>query len=102
MEVEDIIKKHVKKSKIPGISVGLISKTGTKVFNYGEIKKKSGIKPTADTLYEIGSMTKTFTTILTAQLQQEGILSLNDPITDFLPEFENSEFDKKRSHYFIF
>jgi len=96
LEAEDIIKKHVKKSKIPGISVGLISKTGTKVFNCGEIKKESGIEPTADTLYEIGSMTKTFTTILAAQLQQEGILSLNDSITKFLPEFENSEFDRKK------
>ena len=96
METEDIIKKHVKKFKIPGISVGLISKTGTKVFNYGEIKKKSGIEPTSDTLYEIGSMTKTFTTILAAQLQQEGILFLSDPIANFLPEFENSEFDRKK------
>ncbi len=95
MNAEDIIKKHVKKSKIPGISVGLISKTGTKVFNYGEIKKESGIEPTADTLYEIGSMTKTFTAILTAQLQEEVQLSLQDPITKFLPEFEGSEFDEK-------
>ncbi len=95
MEAEDIIKKHVKKSKIPGISVGLISETDTKVFNYGEIKKESGITPTDDTVYEIGSMTKTFTAILAAKLQDEGLLSLQDPITKFLPEFEGSEFDKK-------
>ena len=96
MNVEDIIKKHVKKSKIPGISVGLITETNTSVFNYGEIKKESGIEPTPDTIYEIGSMTKTFTAILTAQLQEEGLLSLQDPITKFLPEFENSEFDRKK------
>jgi len=96
LEVEDIIKKHVKKFKISGISVGLISENDTRVFNYGEIKKDSGIEPTSDTLYEIGSMTKTFTTILAAQLQQEGLFSLNDPITNFLPEFKNSEFDRKK------
>jgi len=93
---EDIIKKHVKKSKIPGISVGLISENETKLFNFGEIKKESGIKPTSDTLYEIDSMTKTFTAILAVQLQNEGLLSLDDPITKFLQEFRGTNFDKNR------
>ena len=93
---EEIIKKHVKKSKIPGISVGLISENETKLFNFGEIKKESGIKPTSYTLYEIGSMTKTFTAILAVQLQNEGLLSLDDPITKFLPEFTGTDFDKNR------
>ncbi len=43
MKIEEIIKKHVKKSKIPGISIGLIDENGTQFFNYGEIKKESGI-----------------------------------------------------------
>ena len=96
MTAEEIIKKHVKKSKIPGISIGLIDENGTQFFNYGEIKKESGIEPTSDTLYEIGSMTKTFTAILTVQLQNEGLLSLDDPITKFLPEFVGSDFDKNK------
>lgn len=96
MVPEDIIKKHVKKSKIPGISVGLISENETRLFNFGEIKKESGIKPTSDTLYEIGSMTKTFTAILAVQLQTEGLLSLDDPIIKFLPEFTGTDFDKNK------
>jgi len=94
--IEEIIKKHVKKSKIPGISIGLINKKSTQVFNYGEIKKGSSIKPTADTLYEIGSMTKTFTAILAVQLQNEGLLSLDEPIIKYLPEFASSDFDKNK------
>ncbi len=39
-------------------------------------------------------MTKTFTATLAVQLQQEGILSLDEPITKFLPELKNSVFDK--------
>lgn len=96
MEPEEIIKKHAKKSKIPGISAGLINEEGIKTFNYGEIKKDSGIEPTSETLYEIGSMTKTFTAILTVKLQEEELLSLHDPITKFLPEFEDSDFDKNK------
>jgi len=41
-------------------------------------------------------MTKTFTAILTVQLQNEGLLSLDDPITKFLPEFVGSDFDKNK------
>lgn len=94
MKIEEIIKKHVTSGKSPGISVGLINKNDIQTFNYGEINKKSNIVPTADTVFEIGSMTKTFTATLAAQLQQEGILSLDEPITNFLPELKNSQFDK--------
>ena len=94
MELEEIIKEHFKKTKLPGISVGLINEEGTSTFNYGETKKDSKIIPTSETIYEIGSMTKTFTAILTAKLQEEGLLSLDDPITKYLPEFAGSDFDK--------
>ena len=46
--------------------------------------------------YEIGSMTKTFTAILTVKLQNEGKLSLDEPIINYLPEFSKSDFDKNR------
>ena len=94
MKIEEIIKKHVTSGKSPGISVGLINESDIQTFNYGEIKKKSNITPTVNTVFEIGSMTKTFTATLAVQLQQEGILSLDEPITKFLPELKNSIFDK--------
>ena len=96
MTQDELIRKYVKKSKIPGISVGIVDENDTRLFNYGEIKKESAIMPTSDTIYEIGSMTKTFTAILTVKLQEEGLLSLDDPITKFLPEFTGSDFDKNR------
>ena len=96
MTADETIKKHIKKLKIPGISIGLINENETKFFNYGELKKESGIEPSSDTLYEIGSMTKTFTAILTVKLQEEGQLSLNEPITKYLPEFVGTDFDKNK------
>ena len=94
---EDTIKKFAKDKKIPCISVGIIHKDGnTKEFHYGQIKKESGITPTSDTIYEIGSMTKTFTAILTVKLQEEGLLSLDDPITKYLPDFAGTDFDKNK------
>ena len=94
MVVEEIIKNHITSGKSLGISVGLINETDIHTFNYGEIKKESDVNPTPDTVFEIGSMTKTFTATLAVQLQQEGILSLDEPITELLPELKNSMFDK--------
>ncbi len=94
MSIESLLKQHVTSGKSPGISVGLINENGIQTFNYGEIEKKSNTEPTTDTVFEIGSMTKTFTAILAVKLQQEGILSLDEPITIFLPELKDSAFDK--------
>ena len=94
MIIEEIIKNHITSGKSSGISAGLINENGIQTFNYGEIKKESDIEPTPDTVFEIGSMTKTFTALLAVQLQQEGILSLDEHITEFLPELKNSMFDK--------
>lgn len=94
MKIEEIIESHVKSGKSTAISVGLINKKGVQTFNYGEILKKSNTKPTVDTVFEIGSMTKTFTANLAVQMQNDGILSLDEPIINFLPELRNSIFDK--------
>jgi CubicO group peptidase (beta-lactamase class C family) len=46
-----------------------------------------------DTLFELGSIGKTFTAVITLQLADEGLLSLDAPVTDYLPWFEvRSEF----------
>ncbi|WP_182126482.1 serine hydrolase domain-containing protein [Nitrosopumilus sp. b2] len=95
MAIEEIIENHVKSGKSPGISVGLVNENETMTFNFGETKKDSGVVPTNKTIYEIGSMTKTFTTILAAQLQAEEIISLDEKISKYLPELENSEFENK-------
>ncbi|MCV0366154.1 MAG: beta-lactamase family protein [Nitrosopumilus sp.] len=100
MAVEDIIKSHVDSGNSHAISVGLINGNETKFFNYGEIKKESKIAPTSKTIYEIGSMTKTFTTILAIQLEKDGIISLSEPIVKFLPELKNSDFEKKQINLF--
>ena len=102
MKIEQLIKQHVESGTSPGISVGLVDKNGVQFLNYGEIKKETGIIPANKTVYEIGSMTKTFTAVLAVQLEQKGIISLEDPIVKFLPEFENSEFDRKRINLFHF
>ncbi|MDP4169972.1 MAG: serine hydrolase [Bacillota bacterium] len=54
-------------------------------FGYADIEK--GIKNTVDTVFPIASETKSFTAISILQLEQEGKLSINEPLSDFISGF---------------
>src|SRR5699024_6969141 len=49
---------------------------------------------TADTVFGIGSITKSFTCVAIMQLQEEGKLSVNDLVTTYLPEFKTPDIHK--------
>ena len=55
---------------------------------YGMADLSFGIRQTVDTPTNIGSVTKQFTAAAILQLRDAGRLGLDDPITDWLPEFE--------------
>ena len=61
-----------------GIAVGVIEPGGTRIVTRGD-----GIS--ADTLFEIGSITKIFTALLLAEAVQRGEVSLDDPVLAHLP-----------------
>lgn len=81
-------------STINAISIGVYKSGETHIKHYGEIDKGRDNKPTDKTIYEIGSVSKTFAGTLVAQAELEGKLSLNDDIRKYLKEdFQNFEFN---------
>lgn len=56
-------------------------------FNYGYADREAGIKSTNDSLYMIGSNTKIITALAVFSLYEKGLLSLEDDIRKFIPEF---------------
>lgn len=69
-----------------GISAAVYYKGADHYYNYGETAQGNHTLPNAHTLYEIGSITKTFTATLLAKAVTDGLLSLDDPITKYLPD----------------
>lgn len=67
------------------IVVGVITPNGTSVSGYGNISKADSTKVNGDTIFEIGSFTKTFTAALLADMVKRGIVNLDDPIEKHLP-----------------
>lgn len=77
-----------------GLSVGIIHDGDIETANYGTLQKGTSRKPTADTLYPIASVTKTFTGTLLAQAALEGKLRLDDDIRKYLDgDYGNLEFE---------
>jgi D-alanyl-D-alanine carboxypeptidase len=73
---------------LPGMSVGIVYNDRliyAKGFGYADVAKKIPVTPT--TIYRMASVTKTFTATAIMQLRDAGKLSLDDPVTKYLPWF---------------
>ena len=68
-----------------GIVVGVIEPSGRRVVSYGHLAKDDPRPLNGDTLYEIGSITKVFTSLLLADAVGRGEVALTDPVGTFLP-----------------
>jgi CubicO group peptidase (beta-lactamase class C family) len=76
-----------------GLSIGIYEKGKSWCYDYGEVKKGSGILPTPDNEYNVGSVAKTFVGTLLAEAVVEGKVKLDDDIRNFLPEkYPNLEY----------
>src|SRR5262245_14302861 len=68
-----------------GIVVGVVSPEGRRVIAYGHLEKGDSRPLNGDTVFEIGSTTKVFTSLLLADMVQRGQAALDDPVAKYLP-----------------
>jgi serine-type D-Ala-D-Ala carboxypeptidase/endopeptidase len=69
-----------------GIVVGVVDANGRRTISYGSLAKNDARKLDGDTVFEIGSMTKVFTSLLLMDMVRRGEVALTDPISKFLPD----------------
>ena len=79
---------------VPGMAVGIVMKGQTYVCDYGVASKATRRPVSSNTLFEIGSISKTFTATLASYAQVGGKLSLSDFATRYLPSLRGSSFDR--------
>ena len=79
------------------MSIAVINKDKTLIFNYGFANKLKNIPTTNDTIYTIASFTKTFTATLAAIASVDKKLNLDEPFIKYFPELQNdNNLDKLR------
>jgi CubicO group peptidase (beta-lactamase class C family) len=67
------------------IVIGIVDPNGTQFYSNGKMSKADNSTVNENTIFAIGSITKVFTTILLADMVQEGLIKLNDPVDKYLP-----------------
>ncbi len=68
-----------------GTIIGIIDKDGTQYYGFGQKSMRDGTKPDENSIFEIGSITKTFTATLLADLQLKGEINIQSPVEKYLP-----------------
>ncbi|MGI9241036.1 MAG: serine hydrolase domain-containing protein, partial [Verrucomicrobiales bacterium] len=71
---------------VPGLVICMVNADGRSYFSYGNLSQAPGSPPTDEmALYEIASVTKTFTGVLLAQMVVAGDVSLGDTVGSLMP-----------------
>lgn len=86
------IKPVMDKYGIPGMAVAITVDGENHIFNYGVVSKDTGRPVTATTMFELGSISKTFTVTLTSYAEAIGRLSLSDQVSKYLPSMKGKPF----------
>jgi D-alanyl-D-alanine-carboxypeptidase/D-alanyl-D-alanine-endopeptidase len=74
-------------AKTPALVIGVVRNGQTSIQGFGRRVDGADGEPQGDTLFRIGSITKAFTGQLLASLAADGVVSLADPLTKYVPEF---------------
>lgn len=90
--VDAAIRPLMAKDGIHGMAVGVVVEGKPYVYNYGVASAETGEPVTDNTLFELGSISKTFTATLASYAQVSGDLSLSDTTSKYLRVLRGSQF----------
>lgn len=86
-----IVEQIQQEYQVQGLGIMIVDKSGEiqyeTYFGYRDSDRKLPIDQ--DTIFGIASCTKSFTCLAIMQMQQEGKLCVDDPVSNYIPEFTN-------------
>ena len=101
--LDEFIARHMKETGAPGMTLALANRDGLiRASTYGYADTKAGLRVAPETMFEIGSISKSFVSLCLLQLRDEGKLDLNKPIVEYLPWLKiNSKFEAITTHHIL-
>jgi len=96
-DLQKVMKEYVDAGYTPGIVVGIIDQNSTKFFKYGHLAIDDETLIDENTIFETGSISKIFTSLLLAEMVKNKEVNFSDPIEKYLPSYVRvaSYLDKK-------
>lgn len=84
--LDEFIARHMKEVGAPGMTLAIADRKGLlRTAQYGFADLKAGVKVSPQTLFEIGSISKSFVAIAMLQAAAEGRIDLHKPVISYLP-----------------
>jgi CubicO group peptidase (beta-lactamase class C family) len=83
--VDDLAERAMRSGRRIGLVLGCLAGGEQRVAGYGRARTDAPASPDGGTLFEIGSVTKVVTGLLLADLAEQGIADLDDPLASYLP-----------------
>ena len=80
--INEEVNKLLSNSEMTALSVTFVTEDGVNTYHFGEFI--DGSKPSDDTIYDVGSITKTHVGLLLAQAVSDGLIGLDTPISQYL------------------
>jgi len=85
-ELGDLVEEQLAETGTPGVAYGVVGDGAAFAAGSGVTGVEDPRKVTADTLFQLCSVTKPMTAALALGLVEEGLLDLNEPVATYLPE----------------
>jgi beta-lactamase class C len=92
-DIRQAVQAFMREYKIPGVAMAITVNGKEQFYDYGVASRATQVPVTSDTLFEIGSVSKTFTATLASYAQVNRQLSLDDHPGKYLPELQGTDFD---------
>ncbi|WP_428424301.1 class C beta-lactamase [Pararhizobium sp.] len=90
--VDVVIRPIMEKHNIPGMAIGITVGGKPYLFDYGVASKETRQPVSVSTIFEVGSISKTFTATLASYAEMTGQLSLSDKTSTYLPSLQGTAF----------
>jgi CubicO group peptidase (beta-lactamase class C family) len=87
MAIQTLLDDACRISGVPGMSISIIDGDETFYFSSGFADREKGLPASENTLYELASVSKAFTGAGILLLEEQGLLSMTDPVQKYLPWF---------------
>jgi len=102
-KLDEFIARHMRETGAPGMTLALANRDGLiRASTYGFADTKAGLKVVNETMFEIGSVSKSFVGLALVQLKEEGKLDFDKPVTEYLPWLKiNTRFDAITTHHLL-
>lgn len=101
-QLDSFVRAWMEAARIPGLAIGFFDRKRIHriaTYGYADLEAQTPVAP--ETLFEIGSITKSFTAVAVLQAVEKGLIRLDGSVLDYLPWFAVQKYEPITIHHLL-